>query len=56
MGADPMAYVLWDRYIGTQGAAIGVPHFGASPPSDVLNEKLGLLPPGIWRGLPEIKC
>lgn len=32
----------WERYIGLSGAAIGVPHFGASAPAGVLGEKLGL--------------
>ena len=37
--ATPMG---WERYISTQGAAIGVPHFGASAPAEVLYEKFGL--------------
>ena len=32
----------WERYVGTEGVAIGVPHFGASAPADVLYEKFGL--------------
>ena len=32
----------WERYVGESGATIGIPHFGASAPADVLYEKLGL--------------
>ena len=32
----------WERYVGLEGTAIGVPHFGASAPGDVLYEKFGL--------------
>ena len=32
----------WERYIGIDGVAIGIPHFGASAPADVLYEKFGL--------------
>ena len=34
----------WERYVGLEGVAIGVPHFGASAPADVLYEKFGLTP------------
>jgi transketolase len=34
----------WERYVGTDGVAIGIPHFGASAPADVLYEKFGLTP------------
>ncbi|HZA22831.1 MAG TPA: transketolase C-terminal domain-containing protein, partial [Dehalococcoidia bacterium] len=34
----------WERYVGTDGVAIGVPHFGASAPADVLYEKFSLTP------------
>ena len=37
--ATPMA---WERYVGLSGVAIGIPHFGASAPADVLYEKFGL--------------
>ena len=30
--------------MGLEGTAIGVPHFGASAPADVLYEKFGLTP------------
>ena len=32
----------WERYVGTKGSAIGVPHFGASASADVLYEEFGL--------------
>ncbi len=32
----------WERYLGLDGAAIGVPHFGASAPGGVLYEQFGL--------------
>ena len=32
----------WDRYVGRGGVAIGIPHFGASAPANVLYEKFGL--------------
>ncbi len=32
----------WDRYVGIDGIAIGVPRFGASAPMKVIYEKLGL--------------
>jgi transketolase len=34
----------WERYVGIDGIAIGVTHFGASAPSKVVYEKLGLTP------------
>ena len=37
--ATPMG---WERYVGLSGVAIGIPHFGASAPADVLYEKFGL--------------
>ena len=32
----------WERYVGPRGRAIGVDHFGASAPIEVLYEKFGL--------------
>ncbi len=32
----------WERYIGFDGVAMGLPHFGASAPAGVLYEKFGL--------------
>jgi len=32
----------WERYVGSEGAVIGIDRFGASAPAEVLYEKLGL--------------
>ena len=32
----------WERYVGFDGVAVGIPHFGASAPAGVLYEKFGL--------------
>jgi transketolase len=32
----------WERYVGLDGVAIGIPHFGASAPAGVIYEKFGL--------------
>ena len=32
----------WQRWVGTRGIAIGLDHFGASAPAEVLFEKFGL--------------
>ena len=32
----------WERYVGREGVAIGISHFGASAPANVLYEKFGL--------------
>ena len=32
----------WERYVGLDGIAIGLPHFGASAPAGVLYEQFGL--------------
>ena len=32
----------WERYVGLDGVAIGIPRFGASAPAKVIYEKLGL--------------
>ena len=37
--ATPMG---WERYVGPEGVAIGIPSFGASAPPPVLYEKFGL--------------
>lgn len=36
--AHPMG---WDQYVGDQGSVIGIDHFGASAPGDLLMEKFG---------------
>ena len=37
----------WSRYVGDNGMSIGIDHFGASAPADVLAEKFGLDPSSI---------
>lgn len=32
----------WEKYVGQDGAVVGIDHFGASAPSEVLYEKFGL--------------
>jgi len=32
----------WERYVGRQGVALGIDHFGASAPAGILYEKFGL--------------
>ena len=32
----------WERYVGLEGVALGLPHFGASAPADVLYREFGL--------------
>lgn len=36
--AHPMG---WEKYVGDQGAVIGIDHFGASAPGDLLMKKIG---------------
>jgi transketolase len=31
----------WDRYIGTEGKMIGLDHYGASAPANILMEQFG---------------
>ena len=38
------ATIGWERYVGLDGIAIGLDHFGASAPAGVLYEKFGLTP------------
>ena len=34
----------WERYVGLKGVSIGLPHFGASAPGEVIYQKWGLTP------------
>lgn len=34
----------WERYVGPEGIIIGISHFGASAPAEIIYEKLGLTP------------
>jgi len=37
----------WSRYVGSAGIAIGVDHYGASAPGEVIYQKLGLVPDAV---------
>jgi transketolase len=37
----------WDRYVGSAGTTIGIDHFGASAPYEVIYEKFGLTPEAV---------
>jgi transketolase len=37
----------WARYVGSQGASVGIDHFGASAPGELVLEKLGITPENV---------
>ncbi len=37
----------WERYVGVRGKVIGMTHFGASAPADVLFQKFGFTPDNV---------
>lgn len=37
----------WHRYVGSTGIAIGIDHFGASAPYEIIYEKFGLTPEAV---------
>ena len=37
----------WHRYVGSAGVAIGLDHFGASAPYEIIYEKFGLTPEAV---------
>jgi transketolase len=39
---EAAATLGWERYVGTEGVAIGIDHFGASAPGGVIYEQFGL--------------
>ena len=39
---EAAATLGWERYVGTEGVAIGIDHFGASAPGGVIYEHFGL--------------
>ena len=41
MSVEAGASMPWYKYVGTDGAVIGVDHFGASAPSDILFRDFG---------------
>ena len=38
----------WERYLGMKGVPIGVPHFGASAPGDVIYKQWGLTSQNVF--------
>ncbi len=44
----------WDRYVGREGAIIGIPRFGASAPYKVLAEKFGFTSANVIRRAKEL--
>jgi transketolase len=41
----------WERWTGCSGTAIGLDHFGASAPYDVLYDQFGITPPAVVRAV-----
>jgi transketolase len=37
----------WERYVGPQGASVGIDRFGASAPGEIVLEKLGIKPENV---------
>ncbi len=37
----------WERYVGYHGASVGIDHFGASAPGELVLEKLGITPENV---------
>ncbi len=37
----------WEKYVGPDGLSIGIDHFGASAPAEVLAEQFGFTPEAI---------
>ncbi len=46
----------WERYVGPDGAVIGIGRFGASAPYQVLMEKFGFTPQAVIERALEITC
>ncbi|MGB1779649.1 MAG: transketolase-like TK C-terminal-containing protein, partial [Longimicrobiales bacterium] len=44
----------WERWIGSQGRSIGIDHFGASAPADVLYEKFGITVDAVVEAAKEV--
>ena len=44
----------WEHYVGTDGRTIGLDHFGASAPGEVLFEKFGLTPETVAAAAKEL--
>ncbi len=44
----------WERYVGLQGAAVGIDRFGASAPGEIIFEKLGITPGEVVKRVREV--
>ena len=42
VSVEAAATLGWERYVGLEGTAIGLSHFGASAPAGVLYEQFGI--------------
>jgi transketolase len=37
----------WDRWVGSEGAVVGISHFGASAPAKTIFRELGISPENV---------
>ncbi len=44
----------WERWIGSKGTALGIAHYGASAPGDVVMEKYGFVPVSIVKAMKDL--
>ncbi len=44
----------WERYVGLEGAAVGIDRFGASAPGEIIFEKLGITPGVVAEKVKEV--
>ena len=42
MSVEAATPLGWERYVGREGVAVGIDHFGASAPAGTLYEQFGL--------------
>jgi transketolase len=54
LAIEAAAPLGWERYVGPQGAAIGMTRFGASAPYKVLAEKFGFTPTHVVKRVREM--
>ena len=45
----------WERWVGSEGRAVGIDHFGASAPGPVLMEKFGMTPKSVVEAVKGLK-
>ncbi len=51
---EALSTLGWERYVGLEGAAIGMPGFGASAPGGVAMEKFGFTVPNVVKKAKEV--